>query len=90
MLIVKGEDSRMANEIEDKIIQDFARDIVRKLDEAAIIARTADGLGRQGLAQRAFQSLLGIETLLHDAQTLLNATSVVRRRERAADPGWVG
>ena len=78
----------MANEFEAKIIQDFARDIASRLGEAAIIARTADGLGKQGLAERAFQSLLEIEPLLHDASILLNATSVVRRRdrERAIDP----
>ena len=75
----------MANEFEDKIVRDFMADIVRKLDEAAIIARTAYGLGKQGLAQRAFTSLLGIETLLHDARTLVNATSVVPRREHAAN-----
>ena len=77
----------MANELEDKIIQDFARDIASRLGEAAIIARTADEFGRQGLAERAFQSLLDLEPLLHDAKTLLVATSVVRRRERAAESG---
>ena len=44
----------MANEFEAKIIQDFARDIASKLNEAATIARTADEFGKQGLADRLF------------------------------------
>ena len=72
----------MANELEARIIHDFADDIAGKLKEAAIIAQTASGLGAQGLPERAFQTLLDIETLIHDASILLNATSVVRRRER--------
>ena len=72
----------MASELEARIIHDFAEDIASKLGEAAIIARTASGLGAQGLPERAFRTLLDIETLIHDASILLNATSVVRRRER--------
>ena len=72
----------MANEFEDRIIQDFARDIASRLGEAAAIARTADAYGKQGLAERAFQSLLELEPLLQDAKSLLIATAVVRRRDR--------
>lgn len=72
----------MANEFDARIIQDFAHDIALRLDEAAIIAKTADGFGKQGLTERAFQSLLEIEPLIHEASVLLNATSVVRRRDR--------
>ena len=60
----------------------FAADIASKLDEAAIIARLANDFGQKGLPERAFQSLLEIEQLVHEASILLNATSVVRRRER--------
>ena len=78
----------MASELEARITGDFAEDIASKLSEAAIIARTASSLSGQGLPERAFQTLLDVETLIHDAATLLNATSVVRRREResALDP----
>ena len=72
----------MTSEFEARIIHDFAEDIAGKLKEAAIIAQTASGLGAQGLPGRAFQTLLDVETLIHDAATLLNATSVVRRRDR--------
>jgi hypothetical protein len=77
----------MAGEIDTKIIQSFAEDIAARLNEAAIIARMAEGFGKQGLAERAFQSLLEIEPLIHEASILLNATSVVRRRDpsRSAD-----
>ena len=72
----------MASELEAKIIHDFAQDIAGKLTEAALIAEAASGLGARGLSERAFQTLLDVETLIHDAATLLNANSVVRRRER--------
>ena len=75
----------MGQDSDAKIIQDFARDIAERLNEAAIIAGTADGLGKQGLAERAFQSLLEVEPLIHEAQTLINATSVVRRRENRGE-----
>ncbi len=75
----------MADSFEAKVIQDFARDIAAKLNEAAVIARMADGFGQQGLPDRAFETLLGVETLIHDASILLNATSVVRRREHGGD-----
>lgn len=79
----------MPNEFEAKIIQDFTRDIAGRLDEAALIARNADGFGKQGLAERAFHSLLDVEPLLHEARTLLNAASLVYRRlrERRAELG---
>ncbi len=75
----------MASEFEARIIQDFAEEIAGKLNEAAIIARTANAFGADGLPDHAFRTLLDIETLIHDASSLLNATSVVRRRDKAAD-----
>ena len=57
MFCVRRRDGGMANEFEDSIIQDFARDIASRLGEAAAIARTADAYGKQGLAERAFQSV---------------------------------
>ena len=72
----------MASEKETKIIQAFAQYIAANLNEAAIIARTANGLGEQGLSERAFQVLLDIEPLIHDASTLMSAALVLRRRDR--------
>ena len=51
----------VANDFEVRIIQDFARDIAGRLNEAVIIAEMADDFGKQGLTERAFQSLLEIE-----------------------------
>ena len=78
----------MADGFEVKVIREFTKDISTKLSEAASIARVADGFGEQGFADRAFETLMSLETLVHDAATLLNATSVVRRRElrRSGDP----
>jgi hypothetical protein len=80
----------MAGEIDTKIIQSFAEDIAARLNEAAIIARMAEGFGKQGLAERAFQSLLEIEPLIHEASILLNATSVVRRRDPSRSAELMG
>jgi hypothetical protein len=77
-------------EIDTKIIQSFAEDIAARLNEAAIIARMAEGFGKQGLAERAFQSLLEIEPLIHEASILLNATSVVRRRDPSRSAELMG
>ena len=38
----------MAEDADAQIIREFARDISARLDEAAIIARTAKGFGKEG------------------------------------------
>ena len=68
------------------VIQEFTQAVSAKLNEAAAIARTASTLGAEGLPERAFQALLEAEPLIHDAQVLLNASSVMRRRERGEPP----
>ena len=68
------------------VIQEFTQAVSAKLAEAAAIARTASVLGAEGLSERAFQTLLEAEPLIHDAQVLLNASSVMRRRERGEPP----
>ena len=75
----------MASGLETKIIQSFARLLAADLNEAAVVARTASGLGDQGMAERAFQVLLDIEPLIRDTSILLNACSIVRRRGREID-----
>ena len=72
----------MTDDIDAKIIQSFAADIAGRLNEAALIARTADGFGKQGLTERAFRSLLEIEPLINESATPLQASSLVRRRDR--------
>ena len=71
----------MASESETRIVQGFTQHIAANLNEAAIIARTASGLGEQGLTERAFQVLLDIEPLIHEASILMNAASVLRRKD---------
>ena len=77
----------MADEVEGKIIQRFAADVAGRLSEAVVIARMADDFGKQGMTERAFQSLLEIEPLMHETLALVQASSVVRRRERDASFG---
>ena len=65
---VSGEgDVVWQNDFEAKITQDVAHDIVGRLNKAVIIAKMADDLDKQGLTERAFQSLLKIEPLIHEA-----------------------
>ena len=68
------------------VIKEFTQAVSAKLSEAAAIARTASALGAEGLPERAFRALLEAEPLIHDAQALLNASSVMRRRERGDPP----
>ena len=76
----------MADEIDGRIIQGFAADVVVRLNEAAVIARMADDFGRQGLIDRAFHSLLDIEPLMREALALVEASSIVRRRHQRREP----
>jgi hypothetical protein len=59
-----------------------SRRILRGSSAKPVLARTADEYGKQGLVERSFQSLLEIEPLIHEASILLNASSVVRQRDR--------
>ena len=68
------------------VMQAFTQALAAKLNEAAAIARTASTLGAEGLSDRAFQALLEAEPLIHDAQVLVNASSIMRRRERGDPP----
>jgi hypothetical protein len=68
------------------VIQEFTQVVAAKLNEAAAIARTASALGAEGLSERAFRALLDAEPLIHDAQALLNASSIMRRHDRGEPP----
>ena len=68
------------------VMASFTQVVAARLAEAAALARTASALGAEGLAERAFQTLLDAEPLLHDAQLLLNASSVLRRHDRGEPP----
>ena len=64
----------------------FTQTVGAKLGEAAALARTATTFGEQGLADRAFLTLLEAEPLIHDASMLLTAVSVLYRHERREPP----
>ena len=68
------------------IIRSYIQYVEAKLNEAAALARSANTLDAAGLADRAFQTLLDAEPLIHDANMLLNAASIVHRHERGDPP----
>lgn len=80
--VARREQTDVTSELEARISHDFAEDIAGKLKEATIIAQTLSGFGAQGFPDRAVRTLLDIETFIHHAATLLNAASVVRRRDQ--------
>ena len=69
----------MAKEFEATIMRSFVHNIARKLGEESMFTRAADDLGKQGLIERAFRSMLDIEPLIHEGSILLTASSGVRR-----------
>ncbi len=72
----------MTDELEAKMIESFAADIVTHLVEAVVIAQVADGFGKQGMTERAFRALMELEPVMHEASDLLRASFIVRRRDR--------
>jgi hypothetical protein len=56
--------------------------MIRRITEAASLAGTASTLTQNGEEERAFEIALEIEPLLHDANTMLQAASILRRLQR--------
>ena len=75
----------MTDGLHTQIVLDFTHDIASKLNEAAIIATAASELGAKGLGDRSLQTLLEIEPLIYHAKVLMNAVSIVRRRDHARE-----
>jgi hypothetical protein len=56
--------------------------MIERILTAASLADTASTLAKNGEDERAFEIALEIEPLLHEANTVLQAASVLRRLQR--------
>ena len=53
--------------------------IETRLREAHLVSANARSFATQGLEDRSVETLLGIEPLIYEAKTLLEAVTIVRR-----------
>jgi hypothetical protein len=58
--------------------------MIERILMAASLADTASALAKKGEDERAFEIALEIEPLLHEANTVLQAASILRRLQREA------
>lgn len=72
----------MNGESADLMIGTLTTIIARRLNEASSLAKAADACAVAGNAEGAAQILLDIDQPIYDAQTLLNATSLINRLAR--------
>jgi hypothetical protein len=71
----------MAEEFSTELVKRFTGEIASRLSKASALATTAQTLNSQGLSEHAFDALMDIEPLIFEATALLNAASIVNRRE---------
>jgi hypothetical protein len=71
----------VAEESASEVVKRFTGEIASRLSKASVLARTAQTLSLQGLTEHAFNTLMDIESLIFEATALLNAASIVNRRE---------
>ena len=73
----------MEGQAADAAISEFIQEICRKLDHAVSIAKAANACASSGSPPQAVSILLDIEQLLYEANTLLNAVSLINRLAHA-------
>ena len=71
----------MTEEFASRVVAQFTGEIASRLNKASALATAAETLSSQGLTDHAFETLLDIETLIFEATALLNAASIVNRRD---------
>lgn len=72
----------MTPEITEHTIQVFLRHMHDRLDQASSIAKAAQVCADGGNFEKAIEIALDVEVLTHEANTLLNAASLVNRLAR--------
>ena len=60
-------------------IEDLLKCIRERLDEAAAIGRAAQACADAGKPEKAVAIILDVEELIHEANTFLNAASMINR-----------
>ena len=68
-------DDQLLNKMTGHVIEQ----IETRLREAHLVSVNARSFAAQGLDERAVETLLGIEPLIYEAKTLLDAVTIVRR-----------
>lgn len=69
----------MDEQLIEATIRTYLTEIRSRLDRAAGIARAADARAGAGFHEKGLEVALDIEQLLHEATTLLNAASLIKR-----------
>ena len=70
----------MTPEIADTVITDFLKTLSQKLDEAVQVAKAAEACANAGNPRKAVEIIMDVEQLMFDANTLLNAASLLSLR----------
>ena len=76
---LRGDVMTTSNDFTSKITAHVIDQIEARLREAHLVSANAKGFAAQGLDDRSVETLLGIEPLIFDTKTLLEATTVLRR-----------
>ena len=63
----------------NKMTAHVIEQIEARLREAHLVSANAKSFAAQGLDDRSVETLLGIEPLIFEAKTLLEATTILRR-----------
>ena len=68
-----------SDELTTKMTAHVIEQIETRLREAHLVSANAKSFAAQGLDDRSVETLLGIEPLIYEAKTLLEATTILRR-----------
>jgi hypothetical protein len=71
----------MAEGFSTEVVKCFTGEIASRVRKASTLAATAQTLNSQGPSEHAFDTLMDIEPLIFEATALLNAASIMNRRE---------
>ena len=78
--MVRSDEGRPVNpEAANFVIKDFLREIRRRLDDAAQLAKAAEACAEAGHLQKGIEVILDTEQLIYEANTLLNGASLINR-----------
>jgi|GEM_PF-1736480 len=68
----------MTPEAADIVITDFLKEIGQKLDQAVSIAKAAEACADAGNPRQAVEIVMDVESLIFDANTLLNGATLLQ------------
>lgn len=77
--------SSVSPETANLVISDFLKTVSEMLGEAVRLAKAAEACAESGSPREAVEIVMGIEPLMFDANTLLNAACLLKPRCVGAD-----